>query len=126
MEEVSAGASGGGGAWLNPILKKEETPLENILQEADRLIHGDRNKQYGHPLDNHSTTAEFFSAYLRAVARRGKTVIDAEDVCMLNILQKVSREATSGAGKRDTITDIAGYAGNIEMVRDEVALRKTK
>jgi hypothetical protein len=91
----------------------------NILEEANGLIHGDRNEQYGHPLDNHSTTAAFWSIYLEAIRRRGKMELDAEDVCFLNILQKISREATTGAGKRDTVVDVAGYAGNVEMVRDE-------
>jgi hypothetical protein len=91
----------------------------SILKEAESLIYGDRNQQYGHPLDNHSTTAAFFNAYLAALRRRGKHELDAEDVCWLNVLQKVSREATTGARKRDTAVDVAGYAGNVEMVRDE-------
>ena len=91
----------------------------SILEEADGLIHGDRNQQYGHPIDNHSTTAAFWNVYIEALRRRGKHALDAEDVCWLNILQKASREATTGAGKRDTIVDVAGYAGNVEMVRDE-------
>lgn len=95
----------------------------NILEEANKLIHGDRNEQYGAPLDNHGTTAAFWNVYLQAINRRGKTQLDAEDVCWLNVLQKVSREATTGAGKRDTAVDVAGYAGNVEMVRDEKAKR---
>lgn len=95
----------------------------NILEEANGLIHGARNKEYGHPLDNHSTTAAFWNTYIAALRRRGKTLLDAEDVCWLNVLQKVSREATTGARKRDTAVDVAGYAGNVEMNRDEMARR---
>lgn len=92
----------------------------NILEEANALIHGDRNTQYGHPLDNHGTTAVMWQAYLRAkFARTGSLLLDPEDVCYLNILQKISRAVTTGAGKRDTDVDICGYAGNIEMIRDE-------
>lgn len=97
----------------------------NILQEADKIIHGDRNTDYGHPIDNHGTTAALWSAYLRAIQRRGKTTLDGEDVCFLNILQKIAREATTGAGKRDTWVDIAGYAGNIEMIHEEKHRRAT-
>lgn len=97
--------------------------VKNILQEADEIIHGDRNKQYGHPLDNHGTTAEFWNIYIEALQRRGKTKLTAEDVCWFNVLQKVSREATTGAMKRDTEVDVAGYAGNVEMIRDERLLR---
>jgi hypothetical protein len=96
----------------------------NILQEADKIIHGDRNEQYGTPLDNHGTTAAFWNTYLAALRRRGKVDLDAEDVCWLNVLQKISREATTGAQKRDTAVDVAGYAGNVEMVREEKARRR--
>lgn len=96
----------------------------NILQEADKIIHGDRNEDYGTPLDNHGTTAALWNAYLAALQRRGKHALDAEDVCWLNVLQKISREATTGAHKRDTAVDVAGYAGNVEMVRDEVDRRQ--
>ena len=98
----------------------------NILKEAEVLIYGDRNEQYGAPIDNHGTTGELWSAYLKAKFRRtGNLDLSPEDVCYLNVLQKVSREATTGAGKRDTIVDIAGYAGNVEMIRDERNDRKT-
>lgn len=83
---------------------------ENILQEALRVVHGARNEDYGHPLDNHTRTAEMWSTYL------GVTVMP-EDVCMLNILQKVSRGMNRIT--RDTLVDVAGYAANIEMVQQE-------
>src|SRR5574341_575692 len=98
----------------------------NVLEEANRLIHGDRNQQYGHPLDNHSTTAAFFNIYIAALRRRGKLELDAADICWLNVLQKVSREATTGSSKRDTAVDVAGYAGNVEMVWDELKARELK
>ena len=95
----------------------------NILEEAAALIYGDRNRDYGTPLDNHSTTAALWNAYIAALVRRGKTELDAEDVCWMNVLQKISREATTGAKKRDTAVDVAGYAGNVQMCRDEVEKR---
>jgi hypothetical protein len=88
----------------------------NILLEADKIIHGDRQKSYGTPLKNHTRTAALWSAYL------GVT-ITAEQVCYMNILQKVSRSAT-GVQQRDTLVDIAGFAGNIEMVEDERAAQQ--
>lgn len=88
----------------------------NILTEADRLIHAERNKTYGHPLENHGRTAALWSAYLGVQ-------ITAEQVCYLNILQKVSRTA-SGVPHRDTDVDIAGYAGNVEMIQDKRAAQQ--
>ena len=98
-------------------------PITNILQQADELIHGDRQKDYGHPLDNHKTTAELWSAYLKKVT--GKEIdLSPEDVCVLNILQKVSRGGHRIT--RDTIIDIAGYAGNMEMIQNERKRRAGK
>ena len=83
----------------------------SILEEAGQAIHGDRNHDYGHPIINHSITADLWSTYLQCE-------ITAEQVCMMNILQKVSRSA-SGVMTRDTLVDIAGYAGNVEMIQDQ-------
>lgn len=88
---------------------------ESILLTANRIIHGDRQNDYGHPTDNHGRTALLWIKYIE-----GKYNIDVpldpEDVCFMNILQKIGREMHRKT--RDGITDIAGYAGNIEMIRD--------
>lgn len=95
--------------------------IESVLQEAQRYVHGNRAADYGHPLDNHSTTAEMVSAFL---ARKYgiRVPLVAEDIAVFNILQKVSREAN--APKRDTAVDIAGYAENLQMIRDERERRR--
>lgn len=86
---------------------------KSILQEAQGIIHGARNQEYGHPLDNHQATADILRAWIRR--RFGVDIeLTAEDVCWLNILQKASRGAN--ITKRDTIVDVAGYAANIEMI----------
>lgn len=95
---------------------------ETTLQEAQRLVHGDRASCYGHPLDNHSCTAAMADAYLLRKHGPARGPLDAEDIAVVNILQKISREA-NGAGKRDTVVDIAGYAENLQMIRDERARR---
>lgn len=95
---------------------------DSILLEAQRIIHGDRNTDYGHPLDNHATTAELWNAYI--AAKKGKP-LTPEDVCYLNVLQKVSRSVTTGVYKRDTPVDVAGYAGNVEMIHEERERRKS-
>ena len=96
----------------------KEFPLLNVLEEANDIIHGDRNKKYGHPRDNHGTTAILFSHFLSRKYGKGTTpLLNAEDVCMFNILQKISREANSHS--RDNLVDIAGYVGNIEMITED-------
>lgn len=87
---------------------------ETILEEAQRIVNNSRMKDYGTPLDNHTKTAALFSAYLGIP-------ITAEQVCYLNILQKISRSIHSF--KRDNLVDIVGYAYNLQMVQDE---RETK
>ncbi len=91
-----------------------------FLDEAAEIVNGDRNKFYGHPLDNHGCTADMWSAYLSR--RFGVSVlVTPEDVCVLNILQKTSREANMP--KRDNLVDIIGYSLNVEMIEDERARR---
>lgn len=80
-----------------------------ILTEATNIVDGARRQSYGTPQENHGRTAALWSAYLG-----GKREITARDVCMLNILQKVSRDRF--APKRDNLVDIAGYARNAELV----------
>lgn len=84
---------------------------ESILQEAQRLIHGDRNKNYGHPRENFQDIADLFSAYL------GQEITDI-DVANLMILVKVARVKETGY-HRDSFTDIAGYAGCVERIYEE-------
>ena len=88
----------------------------SILDEAAKAVDGPRRSTYGHPRDNHGRTAALWSAFLGIK-------IDARQVCMLNILQKVSRDA-HGVAHHDTLVDIAGYARNAEMLEeDEVSYR---
>lgn len=93
--------------------------MNNILQDADQIIHGARNEAYGSPLENHGLTAQYWTVYLNAVGVTEGTVT-AIDVCFMNILQKISRSQGKVDLQRDTLVDIAGYAGNIEMIMDEI------
>lgn len=94
-----------------------------ILEEAERVVNGERRDHYGHPLDNHSCTAEMWTAYLKRVGvlQPGKRVT-AQDVPFLNILQKCSRAANLCT--RDTLVDIAGYPRNVEMMWEEAERRE--
>ncbi len=89
----------------------EPDPPESPLLEAESIVNGARRGDYGHPLDNHTRTAELWSAYVQDAVS-----FTAEDVCFLNILQKISR--AQNRITRDTIVDIAGYAANIGMIKD--------
>jgi hypothetical protein len=87
---------------------------ENILEEANRLVHGDRQAAYGHPLDDFTKTATMWSAILGAP-------VTAEQVGLCMIAVKISRQCN--APKRDNMTDAAGYAATVQMVVEERARR---
>lgn len=80
-----------------------------VLEEAANIVSGARNADYGDPRVNHARTAALWSAYL------GVTITPRQ-VCVLNILQKASRDAHRA--KRDNLVDIAGWARNAELVED--------
>lgn len=98
-----------------PQVDKKET----VLEEAARVVDGLRQASYGSPWDNHGCTAEMWTSFLR---RRGilspnvDVFLTAEDVCLMNILQKVSREANEH--KRDNLVDTCGYSRNVELIKE--------
>jgi hypothetical protein len=109
---------------VNPALVEEapqKVDRDSVLLEAHNVIHGARSRDYGAALDNHTATADMLSAYLRR--KYGFPLeLTAEDVCLFNVLQKVARLANT-PDHRDSLVDIAGYAGNVEMVQQERARR---
>ena len=87
-----------------------ESEHETINQEADRLIHGDRNLTYDHPLDNFERIARIWSVVLGI-----EVTPEQVGLCMVGV--KLAREAY--LPKRDNLVDGAGYFGTVQMVRDE-------
>lgn len=105
-------------------LKPTDKPL-SILEEAQKLIYGDREKDYGPPTQSFQSIADLWTAYL--VASKHITEDDDSgshrfltptDVAHLMILLKVSRGLTGGY-KQDTYIDIAGYAGCVERIEED-------
>jgi uncharacterized protein DUF6378/uncharacterized protein DUF4406 len=83
---------------------------ETILEEAQRLVYGPRQADYGHPLDDFTRTAVIWSAIIGAPVTAEKV-----GLCMVGL--KLSRQVNHP--KRDNLTDAAGYAGTVQMVIDE-------
>jgi len=85
----------------------------SVAGEAIEVVEKNQ-KAYGKPTKTHQRTADLFNAFIKGKYSFGFT-IDAKDVCMFNLLQKVSREANSE--KRDNMVDIIGYAINYDIVQ---------
>lgn len=83
---------------------------ESILDEAKRIVHGDRGENYGHPFEDFSRTAQIWSAILGIE-------VTAEQVALCMIGLKISREINRP--KRDNIVDGAGYFETLDMVKKE-------
>jgi hypothetical protein len=84
------------------------TAPETILEEAQRLVHGNRGADYGHPIDDYTRTGRMWGAIL------GIGDIDPRVCCLMMAAMKVSREVNKH--KRDNLTDLAGYAECADMV----------
>lgn len=88
---------------------------ETVLEEAQRLIYGDRQGSYGHPLDDFTRTGRMWGAIL------GIPDVPPEAVGLCMVAVKISREVNHP--KRDSRVDMAGYAGCVDMVHSERARR---
>ena len=81
-----------------------------ILDDAKELVHGDRQIDYGHPLDDFERTAKIWEAILGCS-------VTAEQVALCMVGVKISRECNHP--KRDNRVDGAGYFETLDMVQQE-------
>lgn len=99
-----------------------------VEEEARQAVDGKRQEEYGTPAVNHQRTTWLWSAYLSAKygiapdgsldpenLQDGIANLTEEDVCNLNILQKMSREMNSHT--RDGLVDQIGYVINVAKLR---------
>lgn len=82
--------------------------------EAETIVNGARQADYGHPLDDFSKTAQIWSAILGID-------ITPEEVALCMVGVKISREVNKP--KRDNIVDAHGYLMTYAMVQDEIERR---
>lgn len=89
----------------------------NTLREADKIINGERQDQYGSPEDSFAMIANFWTAYIankgdvRIVYENGHytpLILDEKDVALLMTLFKIARMQGQGY-KRDNAIDACGY-----------------
>lgn len=101
---------------------------ETILEEAQRLVHGNRGADYGHPIEDYSRTGRIWGAIIDGWLRTQPgfenipTVpdVDPRIGCVMMVAVKLSREVNKH--KRDNMTDAAGYAECAQMVAERQGL----
>jgi len=81
-----------------------ELLYQSILEEAQSLVHGDRNATYGFPWEDYARTVGAFKALMG-----DKKIADMtpEDGMMFMVCVKLSRQIN--LPKRDNLVDAAGY-----------------
>lgn len=89
---------------------------ETILDEAKRIVYGERGENYGHPFEDFSRTAQIWSAILGIK-------VEPEQVALCMVGLKISREVNRP--KRDNVVDGAGYFENLDMVKRERSRRES-
>lgn len=77
----------------------------SVLAEAQAIVYGPREKDYGHPKKNYQHTANLLNAHFEDKLIEKFT---PEDIVQMMILLKLSRQAHKP--KRDNLVDISGYA----------------
>ena len=83
---------------------------KEFLTEAVKLVGGDRQRDYGDKVVNHSNIARLWSAYL-------DVKIEAHDVALMMALLKMARTKL-GEVSKDTYIDMSAYsaiAGEIKF-----------
>ena len=75
---------------------------KEFLSTSISLVEGDRQKDYGDKLHNHTNIAKLWSAYL-------DTEVSAHDVAILMALLKVARTKL-GKVSSDTYVDMESYS----------------
>jgi hypothetical protein len=85
---------------------------EAVLDIANKLVNGDRGKDYGHPYDDYNCTIKLFNTLMEKKYQfefnDAKLPFKAEDGIIFLMCVKLSREMN--AIKRDNMIDLAGYA----------------
>ncbi len=78
-----------------------------IIEEAQKIVHGQRNEDYGDMADSFKRIAALWSGYLG-------TQVDMFDVAKMMILLKVSR--AKHGNHRDSYVDIVGYVECVDKL----------
>ena len=93
--------------------EQEKVFKPSALMRAHKLVHDERQSDYGHPADDFSRTAALWRALFGWDA-------DAKDVALAMVCVKLSRLQASPE-HHDSIVDAAGYMETYRMVMERQA-----
>tara|TARA_Y100001937_G_scaffold112389_1_gene159940 strand:+ start:455 stop:748 length:294 start_codon:yes stop_codon:yes gene_type:complete len=82
---------------------------EEILMKAQEIVSNDRNVSHGDAYKNHAEIAEYWNTFLDNKLKPMAN-ITAEDVALMMVLLKISRNNQGKKFNIDNFVDIAGYA----------------
>ncbi len=100
------------GLELPPIVSSKPARV-SVLTEAQGLVHGDRNEQYGAPAEEYTRTVGMVNAMLGA---KLKAPLTPEDLAYIMVCLKLSRQINKP--KRDSLVDAAGYCEVAQWIID--------
>jgi len=90
---------------------------EEILKKARDLITGDRNETHGDAFQNHAEIAEFWNIFLDKKLQPMAS-ITAEDVALMMVLMKISRNTQGKKNNLDNFIDMCGYSAIAGEIND--------
>lgn len=109
VEEAKHGYRGMPFLKIASTLREPYKPhTDNVLQQADKLIYGDRQKAYGSVSTNFANIAKGWSVILG-------TEVSAEQVGLCMAWLKIARQVNKP--NIDNLIDAAGYVGCVEKVQ---------
>lgn len=95
-------------------MENNPTDGAEIVSEAHQLITGDRQRDYSHPIDDYSRTADIFGAVTGIHMTAEQAVLFM--VCVK--LSRLANELEEGLNVPDNTRDAIGYLGCLNMVRN--------
>lgn len=108
-------------AAKEPARDEDLPPRATLLNEASRLITGERNQSYGSPTENFQTTADMWTLQFAHLLKDGARFTGAHiSQAMMHL--KLARMIAQP--KRDNYLDIAGYAGCGWECEEEAQVRR--
>ena len=89
---------------------------KSVCQEADEIVSGERQGQYGDPVVNTARIGDVATPLLRDYLKEGAK-LDGRGVALFMIALKLARQLHKH--KRDSIVDAIGYLKILDMIEED-------